>query len=103
MLIRITPDGLRGELTPADFERYERDRIRAAELATLAADAIRRAREYLARLEQPRPRLSVLLNPNTAKNSKTAENAGEPQAHTLGARVRKAGPFSISENITLQK
>lgn len=100
MIVRRTPSGFEYTITPAEIEARQE---RAARVEALAAETIRRAREYLARQEQARPRLSVLLNPNTAKNSKTAEIAGKPQAHTLGARVRKAGPFSISENITLQK
>lgn len=104
MIVKRTPAGLVGYVTAADFERAEQYARRAAELEALAADAIRRAGEYLARQEQGgRPRFKVLLNPNAGKNSKTPETSADFPARALRVHACNNRPGSISENITLQK
>lgn len=104
MIVKITPNGLQAYITPADFERAEQYARRAAELEALAADAIRRAGEYLGEREQGgRTRFKVLLNPDAGKNSKTPETSAVFPAHALRTHARNNRPRSISENITLQK
>lgn len=104
MIVKPTPAGLVGYITPADFERVEQYARRAAELEALAADAIRRAGEYLGEREQGgRPRFKVLLNPDAGKNSKTAETSADFPARALRVYACNNRPRSISENITLQK
>ena len=101
MIIKHTPAGLVGYITRSDFERAEQYARRAAELEALADAVIREAGEQSAR--QDPGRFRVLLNHAAGENSKTAGVGRFPQAHALGARAREAGPFPISENITLQK
>ena len=100
MIARRTASGFELIITPAEIEARQE---RAARFEALAAETIQQARDYLARQDQARPRFRVLLNPNTAKNSKTAEIAGVPGVHALRAHTQQAGTFSISENITLRK
>lgn len=119
MIVKQTPDGLRGYITHADWERAQQYRREAAELeararaviaqsgrvealASTATATIRRAAEVLAP-QDPRPRFKVLLNPNAAKNSKTGKTSAVAPAHALRVHAQGVGPVSISENITLQK
>lgn len=111
MIVKITPNGLQAYITPADLERAERMRNRAAEmLAATRAGNYERLRiltaEQLADASGkpgPRPRFTVLLNPNAAKNSKTGKTSAVAPAHALRTHARNNRPRSISENITLQK
>ncbi len=111
MIVKITPNGLQAYITPADMERFERMRNRAAEmLAATRAGNYEQLRilsaEQLADASGkpgPRPRFKVLLNPNAAKNSKTGKTPARSHAHALCAHAREIKPNFISENITLQK
>lgn len=117
MIVKQTPDGLRGYITHADWERAQQYRREAAELeararaviaqsgrveALAATATIRRAAEVLAP-QDPRPRFKVLLNPNVGENSKNTSTAAVFPAHALRVHAQGVGPVSISENITLQK
>ncbi len=111
MIVKITPNGLQAYITPADMERFERMRNRAAEmLAATRAGNYERLRilsaEQLADSSGkpvPRPRFKVLLNPNAGKNSKNTSTATVSPARALRVHAQGVGPVSISENITLQK